>query len=748
MATLLGTILADFNTSLASDIAVGGTTATLSSATDDDSVALPSGRYFFTIDGSNTSKEHISCDLSGISLTNIKSVSRQGVETTGVARKHRIGATVTITDFGHIKYMNDLVAGATTFNASAPLGYDDAPASLTGNQFATVAYVLATVSGGTVVFDQQLISTQTSGEALAINDFIYLKEADAKWYKVDADTTTTYEGLQTGFNKTTAAGADVTIQVAISGPVSGFSGLTAGSKYYASTTAGAITDTAPTNSMFVGWALTTTQLLFNPSRKTVPSQFEKDAMVGTLGAPKSTNKFVTADNISLASTDQSQTTQDAVSAFGEADSTGLRNLVAQSIIPARTKQKGVYIYKTADTGTFTGTVTITLEADSAGSPSGTPLATQTISNIEWVNQAVGEIEVLFASEYSATIGTTYWLVADTSTSDSSNHPNIGTNSAGGYTSGSMKYKNTTDGWVAIATTDLYFKTIEGTNSQVVQTNSSGKIENTFYSRSEMPTPVYDQKVYYGTSTPNVQTMTSTADGSVLYVALGASPGANDITVVRYARNLAGRYLRTHSVNVITNSQTAYDCGLTVYGSYLYIHYGVVTSNVYDATRCLAADLTGATSMTVPVIATTIGIQAWNDGTFFYVQAKGSTTVTKMSLSGTTFSTVSTGTSHATIGAITDEVGTFFDGKNNYMVSQIGTTISIYKFTAPFANTISTTTTTNSYLNCGTVTNTTGQGFGIPVDSELMYIILVDTADQGDGSPADPYGYFFTPFTKP
>ena len=745
MSTSLGTILADFNTSLATDIAVGGTTATLSSATDDDGVALPAGRYFFTLDGSNTSKEHISCTLSGTSLTGIKSVSRQGVETTGVARKHRIGATVTITDFGHIKYMNDLVAGTTTFNASAPLGYDDAPASLSGNQFATVAYVLATVSGGTVVFDQQLISNQTSGEALAINDCIYYKESDAKWYKVDADTTTTYEGLQTGFNKTTAAGADITIQVAISGPVSGFSGLTAGSKYYASNTAGAISDTAGTNSFFVGWALTTTQLLFNPSRKTVPSQFEKDAMVGTLGVPKSSNKFVTSDNISLASTDQSQTTQDAVSAFGEADSTGLRNILSQSIVPARTKIKGAYIYKTADTGTFTGTVTLTLEADSAGSPSGTPLATQTVSNIEWVNQAVGEIEVLFTSEYSTTIGTTYWLVADTSTSDSSNHPNLGTNSAGGYTSGSMKYKNTTDGWVAIATTDLYFKTIEGTASQVVQSNSSGKIETTFYSRSEMPTPMFDQKIYSGNSNPGARSVTATADGSVLYIAVGSS--SNNITVTRYARNLAGRYIQTHSVNVVTNSYTGYQCGMTVYGSYLYVHYTVTGTNVYDATRCLAADLTGATSMTVPVISASQGIQAWNDGTFFYAQAKGSTTVTKMSLSGTTFSTVSTGTSHATIGAILTEVGTFYDGKNNYMVYQSGTTISIYKFTAPFANTISTTTTTSSLLNCGTAVATTGNGFGIPIDSDLMYILLVDKSDEGDAG-GDTYGYFFTPFTKP
>ena len=141
MATQLGTPLADFTTSLSTALAVGGTTATLQSATDDDSVSLPAGRYFFTIDGGNSSKEHISCTLSGTSLTGIKSVSRQGVETSGVARAHRIGASVMLTDFAHIKYMNDLLAGTTNFNASVPLGYDGAPTISTGNQFATKTYV-------------------------------------------------------------------------------------------------------------------------------------------------------------------------------------------------------------------------------------------------------------------------------------------------------------------------------------------------------------------------------------------------------------------------------------------------------------------------------------------------------------------------------------------------------------------------------------------------------------------------------
>jgi len=470
--TKLAKILADFTTSLASELVVGGTTATLSSAVDDDGVALPSGRYFLTLDNSNTSKEHISCDLVGTALTNIKSVSRQGVETVGVARKHRIGSTVTLTDFGNIKFMNDILTGATQLDVNAPLGYDGAPGTLTGNQLATVTYVLGVVNGGAVTFDQQIISNQTSGEAEAINDIAYFKESDAKWYKADADLTATFDQLQLGINKTTTAG-NTAIQVAISGPVSGFTGLTTGAKYYLANTAGGITTTPGTNSVFIGWALNTTTLLFNPILKTLPSQKEKDALAGSLGTPSTTNKYVTQDNTTVAGTDQSQTTQNASIEAGEANATTKCNKVAQSFIPVKSKIRGLALWKITDTGTFTGTVTVSIQADTAGSPSGTALLTKTLTNAEYLALANGAFDVMYSSEISMTSGNLYWIVIETSTSDTSNHPNIGTNSAGGYTNGSVKSWNTTDGWTTVSTIDLYFKTYEGINSQVVTTDSTG-----------------------------------------------------------------------------------------------------------------------------------------------------------------------------------------------------------------------------------------------------------------------------------
>ncbi len=96
-------IIADFTTQLSVAIAVGGTTGTLNSNLDDDGNALPTGKYYFTIDANNSGKEYITCTNTSGALTGIKTVSRQKIETSGAARAHRVGAIVEITDFATYK---------------------------------------------------------------------------------------------------------------------------------------------------------------------------------------------------------------------------------------------------------------------------------------------------------------------------------------------------------------------------------------------------------------------------------------------------------------------------------------------------------------------------------------------------------------------------------------------------------------------------------------------------------------------
>jgi microcystin-dependent protein len=150
VATKLGKIVADFSTSLATSIAIGATSVTLASATDDDGVALPAGVYFFSLDGNNSQKEHIVATLSGTSLTGISSVSRQGVQSSGVVRTHRVGATVALTDFAHIKYLNDLLTATTDLDHLTPLKYDGTASITNANHLATKAYVDGVaIAGGT-----------------------------------------------------------------------------------------------------------------------------------------------------------------------------------------------------------------------------------------------------------------------------------------------------------------------------------------------------------------------------------------------------------------------------------------------------------------------------------------------------------------------------------------------------------------------------------------------------------------------
>lgn len=184
--------------------------------------------------------------------------------------------------------------------------------------------------------------------------------------------------------------------------------------------------------------------------------------------------IVTSDSYPIVTeVDQSQTTSNSTVAVGEANATTKHSLIAQSFIPTVSSIRGVKFWKIADTGSFTGTVKISLQASSSGLPSGTDLASFTISNAAWLKQtAAAEIVAQFSTQYeSMTIGAIYWIVYTISTGDNSNHPNLGANSAGGYANGLLKYNNTTDGWVSL-TSILYFKTLEGTLSKIVKTEST------------------------------------------------------------------------------------------------------------------------------------------------------------------------------------------------------------------------------------------------------------------------------------
>lgn len=290
-------VIADLELQLATAISIDATSFSISSNEDDDGEELPAGKYIFTVDNGSSNKEYLVGTLSGTTVSSVKSVSRQGVETNGAARAHRVGASVILTDFAVLQRVADALRGAAALDGDSPLIYDTEPSLSDAKELATVGYVLSVVEGGTVYFSSQTIAG-VAGEALDEGDIIYLKESDQRWWKTDADTAATVLNVRLGVAQITAAeGAAVT--VLLSGAAANFSGLTAGDKYYASNTAGEVSDSAGTNEALLGVALSATTILFQPGYADAPTAAEKDAMAGggTFGTPGASNKFITEDKL-------------------------------------------------------------------------------------------------------------------------------------------------------------------------------------------------------------------------------------------------------------------------------------------------------------------------------------------------------------------------------------------------------------------------------------------------------------------
>lgn len=425
--------------------------------------------------GNGTQEEQIS--FTGVTqntngtatLTGIKTVLFLSpyTKTSGLAKTHSGSSVFVISNTAG--FYSEL---AVKENNESISGYWEVPDPITNQGIANKEYVLSVVNGGPVTTNA-LIEVGTAGETIAAGQPVYLKASDGRWYKAIGTTAATVNTIQLGI----AQGAG-TVGVSITGGVlrrgidTHQSGGVAGSIGYVSNTSTIATSTG-TVERAIGNFITATTFDFDPAFYYTLTADLKAAAAGNQGTPSSTNTFLTTQSTSAGATDQSQATQNALTIVGAANSTGNRNKIAQSFIPTATQIRGVILNKQADTGTFTGTVTVSIQADTAGSPSGVALATRTLVNIAWVGYSTGSFFAFFTTEAALSLATTYWIVIETSTSDSSNHPNLGINSAGGYTNGSVKFNNTTDGWVAVATVDITFSTLAGYTGKDLVGNSSG-----------------------------------------------------------------------------------------------------------------------------------------------------------------------------------------------------------------------------------------------------------------------------------
>jgi hypothetical protein len=301
--TAIPKITKRFETSLASALSAAGSSFTLESATDEDGNAL-SGLYGITIDVGSSNVEDFVVTISGSTAT----VVYRGIdaddpitEVTANKKAHRSGAPVVITDYPILAFIRNILNGESGYTLPNLLKYATGIVPVSPDDLTDKAYVDGLLAG--IVTTVNVVVPGTAGETVAAGNLIYFDDADNEWKKCDADIAATVENTLLGIAQ--GAGVDggtISGGVILRGMDANQAGLTAGAVYYASNTAGAISSSAGTKEVSVGFAYSTTQLYFNPRFNQQITEDEQDALVGTSGTPSSSNKFVTNDDVAATAT--------------------------------------------------------------------------------------------------------------------------------------------------------------------------------------------------------------------------------------------------------------------------------------------------------------------------------------------------------------------------------------------------------------------------------------------------------------
>ena len=172
--------------------------------------------------------------------------------------------------------------------------------------------------------------------------------------------------------------------------------------------------------------------------------------------PKAT-AVTSTDNI-----DQSMVTDGRTNPFGQI----ANKYKAEQFLPTKKYLTGVTLKNFTATGTFVGNVTVSIQADNAGKPSGVDLIAKTYTSAEWIAFGTAEFNVLFASPITLTVdgSTKYWIVKTSSTADDSNYANERASTSDVYTSGLYAFSANGSTWTNISAQDLYFKTLYSKNT--------------------------------------------------------------------------------------------------------------------------------------------------------------------------------------------------------------------------------------------------------------------------------------------
>lgn len=198
-----------------------------------------------------------------------------GTAETAIVSGDRLGEIAAVghdgTDYAfgaRIQFQSTGTVGANTIPTNiifrvAPDGGGGPETAMTINEDTSVTFASGiSVAGG-------MVQDFTAGSTIAQGDIVYIA-SDAKVDPADADAASTAEPL--GIAQA-AAVLDGTVSVLLGGVSTIHSGLTAGSIYYLSVTAGAISTSAPSGSgdviVKIGTAISTTALRYEPQTMAV-----------------------------------------------------------------------------------------------------------------------------------------------------------------------------------------------------------------------------------------------------------------------------------------------------------------------------------------------------------------------------------------------------------------------------------------------------------------------------------------------
>jgi len=279
------------DTYLASNIDNSQTTMTLADGTLRDGTTI-SGYYCFTVDINTPVLEYICGDAVGTSVTNLQRgvmVSNPNATSSSLAYSHRRFATVQVTDFPFNQLVQRKLNGVDSFDNT--LSYSSSVTPVDSGDLVDVEYVLDTITGTSTLSYNRTVISGTAGETLATGTVIYLKPSDQEWYTIDVDDTSTYIDRVLGIAQGVGTNGNQIVRGILTyGLDSNQTGLTAGSFYFASTSAGTLTTSTTTQPL--GVAKSTTELFFDP--KIIDSSIYND--VSFTGTTTFTGKVNGADS--------------------------------------------------------------------------------------------------------------------------------------------------------------------------------------------------------------------------------------------------------------------------------------------------------------------------------------------------------------------------------------------------------------------------------------------------------------------